>query len=259
MRSRSCVSTPTVRRPLLPPITYLDDLQARGAHPRRRRRGLSLLFHVVVLTQELLRGDRDAAPGCSFPTELHFENYAEAWSKAPWARYFANTLLIVGHEHRQAGDERPGGGVASARMSFKASRRSSPCCWRCTLTPAEATRHPELRDDTVLERQVVAPTAALKSRQHQSGNVHRSSDTHLQDWQRRSSRCTIHAGPIRHAAEFLNIRGAGGSVQIPGPPQTQTDCCGCNAQAFGAVLRCAENRQTFRCGDSDGRLSHIKE
>jgi transposase len=31
------------------------------------------------------------------------------------------------------------------------------------------------------------------------GNVHRPSDTHLQDWQRRSSRCTIHAGPIRHA------------------------------------------------------------
>jgi hypothetical protein len=25
------------------------------------------------------------------------------------------------------------------------------------------------------------------------------------------------------------------------------------------VLRCAENGQTFRCGDSDGRLSHIKE
>ena len=31
------------------------------------------------------------------------------------------------------------------------------------------------------------------------GNVCRSSDTYLQDWQRRSSRCTIHAGPIRHA------------------------------------------------------------
>ena len=29
--------------------------------------------------------------------------------------------------------------------------------------------------------------------------------------------------------------------------------------AFGVVLRCAENRQTFRCGDCDGRLSHIKE
>src|SRR6266404_3467232 len=54
-------------------------------------------------------------------------------------------------------------------------------------------------------------------------------------------------------------RGAGGSVEVPGPPQTQTDCRGCDAQAFGAVLRCAENRQTFRCGDSDGRLSHIKE
>src|SRR5207248_5753352 len=45
----------------------------------------------------------------------------------------------------------------------------------------------------------------------------------------------------------------------PGPPQTQTDCRGCDAQAFGAVLRCAENRQTFRCGDSNGRSSHIKE
>src|SRR4030095_6530382 len=33
---------------------------------------------------------------------------------------------------------------------------------------------------------------------------------------------------------------------------------GCR-QAFGAVLRCAENGQTFRCGDSDGRVSHIKE
>src|SRR5207302_11126916 len=54
-------------------------------------------------------------------------------------------------------------------------------------------------------------------------------------------------------------RGAGDSVEVPGPPQTQTDCRGCDAQAFGAVLRCAENRQSFRCGDSDGRLSHIKE
>lgn len=39
----------------------------------------------------------------------------------------------------------------------------------------------------------IEPTAASV------GNVCRSSDTYLQDWQRRSSRCTIHAGPIRHA------------------------------------------------------------
>src|SRR5207244_11498479 len=52
---------------------------------------------------------------------------------------------------------------------------------------------------------------------------------------------------------------AGDSVEVTEPLQTQTDCRGCDAQAFGAVLRCAENRQTFRCGDSDGRLSHIKE
>src|SRR4029077_19573516 len=89
------------------------------------------------------------------------------------------------------------------------------------------------------------------------GGVRRSSDTHLQDWQRRSSRCTVHAGPIRHAV-YSSHRRAGDSVEVPRPSQTQTNCRGCDAQAFGAVLRCAENRQTLRCRDRDGLLSHIK-
>ena len=33
-------------------------------------------------------------PPTLFPHELHPENYAEAWNKAPWARYFANTFLV---------------------------------------------------------------------------------------------------------------------------------------------------------------------
>ena len=45
----------------------------------------------------------------------------------------------------------------------------------------------------------VVAYAGLNPRQASIGGVRRSSDTHLQDWQRRSSRCTVHAGPIRHA------------------------------------------------------------
>ena len=35
-------------------------------------------------------------PPTILPREIHLENYAEAWSKAPWPRYFANTVLVAG-------------------------------------------------------------------------------------------------------------------------------------------------------------------
>src|SRR4029077_20329260 len=97
----------------------------------------------------------------------------------------------------------------------------------------------------------IEPTAASV------GNVCRSSDTYLQDWQRRSSRCTIHAGPIRHAVQSRNC-GASNSVEVPRSPQTQADCRGRDAEAFGAVFRCSKNGQTFRSRNSDGLLSHIR-
>ena len=40
-------------------------------------------------------------PPTLFPHELHPENYADAWSREPWARYFANTFLV---ESMQDGD-----------------------------------------------------------------------------------------------------------------------------------------------------------
>jgi multiple sugar transport system permease protein len=33
-------------------------------------------------------------PPTIFPSELHPENYADAWSKAPWGRYFINTIFV---------------------------------------------------------------------------------------------------------------------------------------------------------------------
>jgi multiple sugar transport system permease protein len=37
-----------------------------------------------------------AVPPTLFPTSWHPENYAEVWSKQPWARFFANTFFIAG-------------------------------------------------------------------------------------------------------------------------------------------------------------------
>ncbi|HEV8229422.1 MAG TPA: carbohydrate ABC transporter permease [Candidatus Limnocylindria bacterium] len=34
-------------------------------------------------------------PPTFFPSSLHPENYAEAWARQPWARYFANTIFIA--------------------------------------------------------------------------------------------------------------------------------------------------------------------
>ena len=33
-------------------------------------------------------------PPTIFPNELHPENYADAWSRAPWGRYFINTIFV---------------------------------------------------------------------------------------------------------------------------------------------------------------------
>jgi multiple sugar transport system permease protein len=49
-------------------------------------------FMVTSSFKDILEATR--TPPTLFPTELHPENYTEAWSKAPWGRYFANTLFI---------------------------------------------------------------------------------------------------------------------------------------------------------------------
>jgi multiple sugar transport system permease protein len=33
-------------------------------------------------------------PPTIFPNELHPENYTDAWSRAPWGRYFINTIFV---------------------------------------------------------------------------------------------------------------------------------------------------------------------
>ena len=49
-------------------------------------------FMVTSSFKDLL--DATKNPPDVFPAVLHPENYAEAWSKAPWGRYFINTIFV---------------------------------------------------------------------------------------------------------------------------------------------------------------------
>lgn len=52
-------------------------------------------FYYMVTTGFKSFFEATTVPPTFFPSELHPENFAEAWSKAPWPRYFANTLFIA--------------------------------------------------------------------------------------------------------------------------------------------------------------------
>ena len=80
-------------------------------------------------------------------------------------------------------------------------------------------------------------------------------DTYLQDWQRRSSRCT-NAGPIRHAdnpAIVALVTGLKSRGRLK-PKQIVV------AAMRKLLVLCfgVSNGQTFRSRNSDGLLSHIK-
>lgn len=52
-------------------------------------------FYFMVTTAFKDFFEATTTPPTLFPTELHPENYAEAWARQPWARYFANTVFIA--------------------------------------------------------------------------------------------------------------------------------------------------------------------
>ncbi len=49
-------------------------------------------FTVTTSFKDILEATR--TPPTVFPTELHPENYVDAWNRAPWGRYFVNTIFV---------------------------------------------------------------------------------------------------------------------------------------------------------------------
>ena len=92
------------------PTTLPRAAASTVRRPRLPVRGSSLVRHAILIAvgavvaypfyfmiSSSLKPFFEAiqVPPTLFPHELHPENYAEAWNKAPWARYFANTFLVA--------------------------------------------------------------------------------------------------------------------------------------------------------------------
>ena len=134
------VTTQTVRRPAVPRI------------------GSRVLTHAVLITVGAIvaypfyymftTGLKDffesiTAPPTFFPADgLHFENYAEAWNKAPWARYFVNTFLIAGANMLGELITAVLAAYAFALMNFKGKAVLFTVLLATYMMPSEATLIP---------------------------------------------------------------------------------------------------------------------
>lgn len=83
-----------------------------------------------------------AVPPTIIPQELRPENYAEAWSKAPWPRYFANTLFIAGAVTIGELVTAVLAAYAFARISFKGKAILFTVLLATYMMPSEATLIP---------------------------------------------------------------------------------------------------------------------
>jgi len=134
------VGVRTVRRPAVPRITsqivmhaVLILVGAVVAYP----------FYYMLSTGLKSFFESITAPPTIFPAEgLHPENYVEAWNKAPWGRYFANTILIAGINTLGELVTAVLAAYAFAMMNFKGKAVLFTVLLATYMMPAEATLIP---------------------------------------------------------------------------------------------------------------------
>lgn len=130
-----------------------------GTTPRLRTPGLSstIVKHAVLLLVGAVVAypfyfmvttalkdffEATAVPPTIFPTELHPENFATAWNKAPWLRYFANSLLVAGASTIGELITAVLAAYAFAQMQFKGKTFLFALLLATYMMPAEATLIP---------------------------------------------------------------------------------------------------------------------
>ena len=99
-------------------------------------------FYYMVSTAFKSFAEATASPPTVFPTELHPENFAEAWESAPWPRYFLNTLLIAGVTTAGELVVSVLAAYAFAQMSFRGKAVAFTVVLATYMMPAEATLIP---------------------------------------------------------------------------------------------------------------------
>ena len=116
-------------------------------------------------------------PPTLFPSEAHPENFAQAWQAAPWARYFANTVIIAAFVTVGEITTAVLAAYAFARMRFRGKQLIFMLFLATLMIPSEATLIPNfvlvtkyLRLSNTLQAQIVPYLASAFSifllRQH---------------------------------------------------------------------------------------------
>jgi multiple sugar transport system permease protein len=133
------VATAAARRPAVPRIG-----SPLFVHAVLIAVGLVVAYPFYYMVSTGLKGffESITAPPTIVPTELHFENYIEAWNKAPWGRYFANTVLIAAANTVGELVTSVFAAYAFALMNFKGRTVLFAVLLATYMMPAEATLIP---------------------------------------------------------------------------------------------------------------------
>ena len=132
-----------VARPLRPTLPRWSG--SVGKHAVLVLTGVLVAYPFYFMLNTSLKSFFEAttAPPTLFPTEgLHPENYLEAWNKAPWPRYFANTVLIAGANTLGELTTAVLAAYAFARMQFRGKNLLFALFLATYMMPGEATLIP---------------------------------------------------------------------------------------------------------------------
>ncbi|MBM4434896.1 MAG: carbohydrate ABC transporter permease [Chloroflexi bacterium] len=106
--------------------------------------GLAVAYPFYFMVTSGLKEFAEATltPPTLFPQELHFPNFAEAWAKAPWPRYFLNTVLVASATTAGILVTSVLAAYAFAQMQFKGRAVAFTVLLATYMMPAEATLIP---------------------------------------------------------------------------------------------------------------------
>jgi multiple sugar transport system permease protein len=106
--------------------------------------GLAVAYPFYFMVTSGLKDFAEASqtPPTLWPRELHFENFAEAWSKAPWGRHFLNTVLVATATTAGILVTSVLAAYAFAQMAFKGKTVAFTVLLATYMMPAEATLIP---------------------------------------------------------------------------------------------------------------------
>ena len=124
---------------------------------RRRPRGRTIVKHLILSAVAVVIAfpfywmlttafksffEATLFPPTLFPTEAHPENFAQAWAAAPWARYFANTVIIAAFVTAGEVTTAVLAAYAFARMRFRGKQLIFMLFLATLMIPSEATLIP---------------------------------------------------------------------------------------------------------------------